>query len=181
MKQSLGHLLIQYCLKVRKRSQNRSTFSSNVLFPPISSNLISNQSKLWYARIGVCPSQEEEHSKLKESNRQLVAVAKGLAGALLVVGVGPILTIISKHRKHCFQVKCLSGKCRASMISDIWNQEKTFRVLLLRQNYGMVGEQEAWQHTLSVSTLSPGKNWFKEFLEDPPCDTHVKLTPLFVF
>ena len=94
-------------------------------FPPISSNLISNQSKLWYARIGVCPSQEEEHSKLKESNRQLVAVAKGLAGALLVVGVGPILAIISKHRKHCFQVNCLGGKCRASMISDIWNQEKT--------------------------------------------------------
>ena len=126
-------------------------------------------------------TQEEEHSKLKESNRQLVAVAKGLAGALLVVGVGPILAIISKHRKHSFQVKCLGGKCRASMISDIWNQEKNFRVLLLRQNYGMVGEQEAWQPTLSVSTLSPGKNWFKEFLEDPPCDTHVKLTTLFVF
>ena len=56
---------------------------------------------------------------MKESNRQLVAVAKGLAGALLVVGVGPILAIISKHRKHSFQVKCLGGKCRASMISDI--------------------------------------------------------------
>jgi len=29
---------------------------------------------------------EREYSKLRESNRQLVAVAKGLAGALLVVG-----------------------------------------------------------------------------------------------
>ena len=180
MKQPLGHLFIQYCLKVRKRSQNRSTFSSNVLFPQFQA-IWSQTYQARYARIGVCPSQEEEHSKLKESNRQLVAVAKGLAGALLVVGVGPILAIISKYRKHSFQVKCMGGKCRASMISDIWNQEKNFRVLLLRQNYGMVGDQEAWQPTLSVSTLSPGKNWFKEFLEDPPCDTHVKLTTLFVF
>jgi len=29
---------------------------------------------------------EEEYSKLRESNRQLLAVAKGLAGTLLVVG-----------------------------------------------------------------------------------------------
>ena len=35
--------------------------------------------------------QEEEYSKLRESNRQLVAIAKGLAGALLVVGVGLLI------------------------------------------------------------------------------------------
>ena len=46
------------------------------------------------------PVQEREYSKLRESNRQLVAVAKGLAGALLVVGVSLTIAKLIKSQKN---------------------------------------------------------------------------------
>merc|ERR1711971_224863 len=46
----------------------------------------SYQPNFTYNFLKIIPIEEREYSKLRESNRQLVAVAKGLAGALLVVG-----------------------------------------------------------------------------------------------
>ena len=178
MKQSLGHLLIQYCLKVRKRSQNRSTFSSNVLFPQFQAIWSqTNQNSDMLALESVLHRRRSTAS-WRSPTGSLSQLPKVWQELFWLLGWVSSWQLYQNTENTFFQVKCLGGKCCASMISDIWNQEKTFRVLLLRQNYGMVGDQEAWQPTLSVSTLSPGKNWFKEFLEDPPCDTHVKLTTL---
>ena len=59
---------------------------------------------------------------MRESNRQLVAVAKGLAGALLVVGVS--LLIGKSQETQLSGYAMLSGKYHASQHNFLEKQQR---------------------------------------------------------